>query len=136
MYRLSIEPIKKLIHEFKYCSGVPQFFMYGIWVCILGSTNATSIHIPISSGLWLISGLIVLLTTFTQNRKMIKYAILFAVLLGTLVLNLTIFTVYTEISWINLFQTPILARSVLIIWGVYLANLCSRQLWAKGKVNG
>lgn len=127
--------VSSIYNEFKYANGPAQFILYGIWTVVVSGLFPLSGFLPILTLVWMISGLVVVSTTLTLNRRLIRTAILASIFIATT--TGSIFITYAASGESDMradMQTVTVALVILVIWGFYLGNLCSRQLWDKDKV--
>lgn len=126
--------IQKIYNEFRFANGPSQFILHGVWTIISSGLFPLSGYLPILTLIWLVSGLITITTTFTLNRKIIRMSILISTALA--VTTGSMFFSYALLGgdMRSDMQSATIALFVLIIWGLYLGNLCSRQIWDKEQV--
>ena len=132
---MSKSKINSIYNEFKFANGPAQFILYGIWTVIVSGLFPLSGYLPTLTLIWMLSGVAVIVTALTLDRKLVRRAILSSISLGVVVGS--IFITYAATGATDLradMQTVTIALITLVIWGFYLGNLCSRQLWDKGKV--
>jgi hypothetical protein len=129
-----ISTVAKIYNEFKYASGLSQFTLFGIWTIIASGMFPLSGYLPVLTLLWLVSGLSVIAATMTLDRKLIRTALLSSV--GVSVTTGSVFFSYALLGGDMRadMQSATMALVTLLSWGLYLANLCSRQIWDKEKV--
>lgn len=131
---MSKSKVQQIYNEFKYANGPAQFILFGLWTIISSGLFPLSGYLPLLTLIWMLSGILVITSTLTLNRKLIKFS-----LLGSIALASTtgsIFFSYALIGGDNRadMQSATIALITLISWGLYLGNLCSRQLLDKEKV--
>ena len=127
--------VRILLNEFKYSNGTCQFFLFGIWTVICSGMFPLSGYLPTLSLLWLLSGVGVVVTTLSANRAYIRGAILSSISLATIIGSVFFSYALTGGDMRADMQTPTVALTTIVIWGLYLGNLCSRQIWDKEAVS-
>lgn len=126
--------MKKIYLEFKYANGPSQFILHGIWTIIASGLFPLAGYLPILTFLWMLSGVITVALTFTLNRKLIRSSILTSIGLAAVCGSLFFRYAMQGSDMRADMQSATVALIALIIWGLYLGNLCSRQIWDKEKV--
>lgn len=131
---MSKQAINKIFNEFFYASGPSQFILYGIWTIISSGLFPISGYLPALTLLWLLSGIVVIGATFTFNRKFIRFTILLSLTVASASGSMFFSYALTGGDMRADMQSVTVAVITLIIWGLYLGNLCTRQLLDKDKV--
>lgn len=124
---------KKLRHaleSFWYGTGMAQFLMYGVWTVVASGMFALDGSWQILATAWKFVGALIFAATIwgTMQQKQTL------ILLGTM-LSIMVGAVYTSKAMVfddvdvlrGATQSNYMVIVVLVAWGFYLANLCSRQ---------
>jgi hypothetical protein len=130
---MSKSNIQQIYNEFKYANGPAQFVLFGLWTIISSGLFPLSGYLPLLTFLWMLSGIAVIASALTLNRRTIRITLLGSVSFASI--TGSIFFSYALIGGDNRadMQTATIALITLMSWGLYLGNLCSRQLWEKVK---
>lgn len=123
--------MRGIVNEFKYASGPAQFILFGVWTIICSGMFPLSGYLPLLAFVWLLTGMLVIVTTLTLDRKLIRAAILSSTALATTTGSIFFTYALSGGDMRSDMQTPTVALIILTLWGLYLGNLCSRQIWDK-----
>ena len=123
---------RKTLEAVWYAAGPAQFLMYGIWVIVLSGMFGLQGGWQLLATLWKFLGVLVFAITIwgTLRQKQL-------VMVACTILAIVVGAVYTSKSMHlsldmdmhrGMTQSHYMVLVVFVIWGFYLANLCSRQL--------
>jgi len=114
-----------------YAAGPAQFLMYGIWTIVLSGMFALDGWWQLLATAWKFFGFLVFVVTIWGSLKQKQLYILVctitAVVVGAVYTSKAM--VFTDVDALRgATQSHYMAIAVLVAWGFYLANLCSRQI--------
>ena len=115
-----------------YAAGPAQFLMYGVWVVVLSGMFGLQDGWQLLATFWNFLGVLVFAITIWGNLKQKQLAIvactITAVVVGAVYTSKSMHLALDADMHRGLTQSHYMVITIFVVWGFYLANLCSRQL--------
>ena len=123
--------LQRTLEAVWYAAGPAQFLMYGVWVVVVSGMFALEDGWQLLATIWKFLGTGVFVVTIWGTLRQKQLSIL-----GCTMTAVVVGAVYTSksvhFSDLDMHraatQSHYMVIVVLVVWGFYLANLCSRQL--------
>ena len=122
--------LRKALDGVWYAAGPAQFLMYGVWTVVLSGMFALDGWWILLASMWKLVGALVFVATIWGNMKQKQMLLLFSTMMSILVgaVYSSKAMSFNDIDTLRgATQSHYMVLVVLVAWGFYLANLCSRQ---------
>lgn len=124
---------KKLRHAleaFWYGTGLAQFLMYGVWTVVASGMFALDGGWQLLATAWKVVGALIFAATIwgtmQQKQTLILLGTMLSIMVGAVYTSKAV--VFSDVDVLRgATQSHYMVIVVLVAWGFYLANLCSRQ---------
>lgn len=121
--------LRYVLEAIWYAEGSAQFLTYGIWVIILSGMFSLTGVWELLAAIWKLEGLAVVVATVWGSLR-IKQALILLSAMTAIAVG-AVFTTKAAMLDVEILrgatQSHYMTIAVLVAWGFYLANLCSRQ---------
>jgi hypothetical protein len=129
--------LRKTLESVWYSTGQAQFLMYGVWVIVLSGMFSLEGWWQLLATWWKLVGVLVFLATIWGSLRQKQLSILVCTI-TTVVVGAVYTSKGMSIGDVDIHraatQSHYMVVVVLVTWGFYLANLCSRQMMAFEKM--
>ena len=122
-----------------YADGHAQYLTFGIWIILVSGLFPLSGGLAIVAMMWKLLGVAIILLTIWGTMEMKRSAILIGTLfsLGVGAMYMSRFGLFMDGDELRaVMQTRLMIVALLVAWGYYLANLCTRQIYEMRRVAG
>ena len=123
---------RKTLEAVWYAAGPAQFLMYGIWVIVLSGMFGLQDGWQLLATLWKFLGVLVFAITIwgtiRQKQLVMVACTILAIVVGAVYTSKSMHLSLNTDMHRGMTQSHYMVLAVFVIWGFYLANLCSRQL--------
>lgn len=122
--------LRETLNAVWFAAGPAQFLMYGVWTIVVSGMFALDGWWQLLATFWKFIGALIFVATIWGSMKQ-KQALILAGTMASIIVG----AVYTSKAMVfpdvdvlrGATQSHYMVILVLVAWGFYLANLCSRQ---------
>lgn len=133
-----MEKLRETLRAAWYADGHAQYLTFGIWIILVSGLFPLSGSLAIVAAIWKFLGFVIILLTIWGSMEMKRSAILVGTLfsMGIGAMYMTRFGMFMDGDELrSVMQTRLLIVALLVAWGYYLANLCTRQIYELRRIN-
>ena len=124
--------LRKTLEAVWYAAGPAQFLMYGVWVVVVSGMFALEDGWQLLATFWKFLGVMVFCVTIwgtlRQKQLFLVLCTITTVVVGAVYTSKAVHFGADLDTHRAATQSHYMVVAVLVIWGFYLANLCSRQI--------
>lgn len=122
--------LRETLNAVWFAAGPAQFLMYGIWTVVLSGMFALDGLWQLLATAWKFTGVLIFAATIwgtmRQKQSLILLGTMFSIMVGAVYTSKAM--VFSDVDVLRgATQSHYMVIVVLVAWGFYLANLCSRQ---------
>lgn len=122
--------LRSALEAIWYAEGSAQFLIYGVWVIVLSGLYSLTGAWELLAAIWKLEGLALLVATVWGSLRT-KQALILLTVMTAIGVGAVFTTKAAMLTDGNILrgatQSHYMTIAVLVAWGFYLANLCSRQ---------
>jgi hypothetical protein len=123
---------KRTLEAVWYAAGPAQFLMYGVWVSVLSGMFGLQDGWQLLATFWKFLGALVFAITIwgtlRQKQLIMVVCTIMSVVVGAVYTTKSMHLSLDMDMHRGMTQSHYMVLVVFVVWGFYLANLCSRQL--------
>lgn len=134
-----MEKLRETLMAIWYAAGPAQYIAFGLWTIVISGFFPLNDAMALMSAVWKICGMGIVILTIWGSMEAKRMAILIGTLFSVAVgaMYMTRFGVFMDGDELRAaMQSRLMAVFLMVAWGYYLANLCTRQIYELRRLRG